>query len=149
MRRSIQTVLVLSLAVCGLGLGVLTGNLAASELIVTGEEAISDTLFVPIQQTAGGQDYQGELEISHEGIAYVSGLTGAWTFHPWKQVLRWRCFGSRHAGTNEEALCTLWIRTETETPHAREYLFFKVPCEMVPGQENWETMQHYDPWGRF
>jgi hypothetical protein len=145
--------LVIGLAVCGVGLVVPGGNLAASELIVTGEEADSGTLLVPVKQIAGGQDYEGELEISRDGIAYISAYTGAWKFTPWKRMLRWRCFGSKDVAPNEEALCTLMMRIETEappaTPHATEYLCFKVPCEMVAGQENWKTMQQYDPWGHF
>lgn len=149
MRRSIGRMLVIGLTVWGVGLAVPTGNPAASELILSGEEVDSDTLFVPIHEIAGGENYEGELEISHEGIAYVTARTRAWRFTPWNRVLRWRCFGSKDAGPTEETLCTLWLRMETETPHAREYLVFKVPCEMAPGQENWETMQHYDPWGHF
>jgi len=94
MMRRTTTNLVLGLLVWGIGLCALTGNLNASEPIVPGDEASSNTVTDNVQQVVGGQEYKGMLEISHFGIAYVSEYAEWLEFLPWNQVLSWKCFGS-------------------------------------------------------
>jgi hypothetical protein len=147
--RRTGSTLVRSLLVWGVALCALTGDLNAFEPIATRDEASSDTVTRNVKQVVGGQDYRGVLEISHLGIAYVSGYTEWLEFTPWSRVLGWKCFGSKHAGTKKEDLCSLWILVEKVSPHAGMHLFFKVPCEIVSGQENWETLESYDPRDHF
>ena len=149
MIRRTGTNLVRSLLVWGVALCALTGDLNALEPIATGDEATSDTVTRNVKQVVGGQDFKGVLEISHLGIAYVSGYTEWLEFTPWNQVFGWKCFGSKHAGPNKEDLCTLWIQVEKGSPHASRHLFFKITCDIIPGQENWETLESYDPRGHF
>jgi hypothetical protein len=149
MIRSTGGNLLPGLLIVGLGLFALAGNLNASEPSMTNSETVSRTVAKNVKQVVGGQDYKGVLEIGPCGIAYVSEYFEWLECIPWSQVLGWKCFGSRHAGPGEEGSCLMWIQLKKDTPHASTHLFFKVPCEMVPGQENWETMESYDPRGQF
>ena len=149
MMRTTATNLVLGVLLWGVGLCAPTGNLNASEPSMTGDEATSGAVTKNVKQLVGGQEYKGVLEISHRGIACVSEYTEWLEFTPWNQVLGWKCFGSKHAGPNEGALCTLWIQVERGSPHAGMHLFFKVPCDIITGQENWLTLESYDPRGQF
>jgi|GEM_PF-2838321 len=143
--RRTGTSFVLGLLLCTIHLVPPIGDLNASEPIVTGDNTVADTTNENVKQVVGGQDYKGVLEISHHGIAYLSEHTEWLEFIPWDQVLGWKCFGSMHAEPNEETLCTLWVQVKKGAPHAATHLFFKLPCEMVAGKENWEILESYDP----
>ena len=149
MIRRTGTNLVRILVVWGVALCALTGDLNALEPSATRDAAFSDTVTRNVMQVVGGRDYKGVMEISHLGIAYVSAY-GEWLeFTPWNQVLGWKCFGSKHEGPNEEDLCTLWIQVQKDSPHGAMHLFFKVPCDIISSQENWETLESYDPGDHF
>jgi hypothetical protein len=147
--RRTGTNLVLGLFLCTIALVALIGDLNASEPVVPGDERTADTTTENVRQVVGGRDYKGVLEISRTGIAYVSEYAEWLEFIPWDQVLGWNCFGSMHSESDEESLCTLWIQLKKGAPHAATHLFFMVPCEMIPGHENWEILESYDPRGRF
>ena len=149
MKHRTGTNLVLGLLVWGGGLCALTGGLNASEPSVPGDGATFDTVTRNVKQIVGGQDYKGVLEISHHAIAYASEHTGWLESIPWNQVIGWKCFGSKHTDPNEEDLCPLWIQVEEGSPHAGMHLFFKVPCDIISDQENWETLETYDPRDHF
>ena len=149
MQQRTRSNLVLGLLVWGVGLCAVTGTLNASEPSVPGDEASFDTVTKNVKQVVGGREYKGVLEISHLGIAFASEYTEWLEFTPWNQILGWKCFGSKHAGPNGEDLCTLWIQVEKGSPHASRHLFFNITCDIIPGQEKWETLESYDPRGHF
>jgi hypothetical protein len=144
-RRTGSSIL-LGLLVWGMGTALPAGNPAASEPIADREiEGGRQTVAVNVQHLVAGMDYKGVLEMGRSGIAYLSEYAEWLEFTPWSEVVGWQCFGSRLGQSDEEGLCTLWIQVDKGEPKARGHLFFKVPCDMVPGRENWEIVDTYDP----
>ena len=144
MIRRTGTLLLLGLLAWGGAVYPSTGNLNASEPGMTDSGIAPQTVAVNVAHLVKGKDYKGVLEISRSGITHVSEYTVWVRSVPWNQILEWRCFGSKHADSNEEDPCTLWIQLEKGSSRNERHLFFKVPCEIVPGQENWETLESYD-----
>ena len=140
MYRRTGILILLGLLAWGSALNPPAGTLNASESSMI----TSSTTAVNVKHVVKGEEHKGVLEISHGGISHVSEHTVWVQSVPWNQIVQWRCFGSKDANPNEEDLCILWIQLKKDSPSTARHLFFKVPCEIVPGQENWKTLESYD-----
>ncbi len=149
MTRRTGSSIVLGLLIWGIGFAALSADPAASDPIVTRQDTVSRTVAVNVKQVVEGNEYKGVVEFSRCGIAHISEYAVYLEFSPWDQVSGWKCFGTKQEEPNEQDLCPLWVQVQKGTPDAKTGLFFKVPCEMVPGMENWEVIEAFDPRGRF